>query len=154
MLCTSSNFISFEEKSSYWSVQFFLFFFGHHTGTAETGLITESNKTAWAVHSCICWFIILSGSRQLPRSFLLVLSTTWISKVPSDFYRDLYSLFVHKAIVFDRGGQSYIEEFDPPRRTTYLLNYFTGPVTSGQRSDGEEIEVRFKFLYQLHHDTA
>ena len=85
--------------------------------------------------------LLIAGGRQSPDNFLLILSSTWVSKRPSESYPDLYSLYVHKAITFSRGGMSYIEEYNPPRKTTYLVNYFTGPITSGQRNDGEEIEA-------------
>lgn len=82
------------------------------------------------------------GGRQSPENFLLVLSTTWMSKVPSVTHPDLYTLLVHKAIAFGRDGHTYMEEYDPPRKTTYFLNFFTSSITAGQRCDGEIIEVK------------
>lgn len=87
---------------------------------------------------CMCF--LLEGSRQCPGDMLLVLSLSWVSKVPSDVQEGLYSLYVHKAISFEDRGRSFIDVFHPPRRVTHLVNYFTRSCTDGQRNDGEAIE--------------
>ena len=88
-----------------------------------------------------CLAILLEGGRQCPGDMLLVMSPTWIVKDKSGQTEGLHSLFVKKAIVFDRGGLSYIDVFEKPRKCTYFVNFFTRSCTDGQRSDGEEIET-------------
>jgi len=73
---------------------------------------------------------------------LLVLSLSWVSKRPSERTPGLSCLFVSKAITFKAGGRSYLVRFDPPRRVTYLVNFFTRASTDNDRCDGEELEVR------------
>ena len=94
--------------------------------------------------------ICMTGGNQCPGDMLLVMSTTWLSKKPSERSQDHQSLFVHKAAVFKAGGRSYLDIFDPPRRVTYFVNFFTRACTDSQRSDGEEIEVsKLFFLINL-----
>ena len=107
----------------------------------ELSLLCNDSQFYFVIIFVSVNLLLFAGGRQSPDNFLLVLSSTWVSKGPSESYPDLYSLYVHKAITFSRGGMSYIEEYNPPRKTTYLVNYFTGPITSGQRNDGEEIEA-------------
>ncbi|KAH3712255.1 hypothetical protein DPMN_071943 [Dreissena polymorpha] len=57
---------------------------------------------------------------------------TWVSKQPHKKKAGLYELFIFKAITFHKGGLTYIDEFNPPRKCTCLINYFTNPVNSGQ----------------------
>lgn len=54
------------------------------------------------------------------------------------------SLFVHKAISFDKGGRSFIDVFDPPRHVTYFMNFFTNAITGGQNAEGEDLEVNLE----------
>lgn len=86
-----------------------------------------------------CLSILLEGGRQFPDGFHLILSSLWVSKVPSDV-PGLWTLLIHKAVTFHRDGFTYIDEFNPPRKCTYLLNFFTYNITGGQRSDGNELE--------------
>jgi len=89
---------------------------------------------------CMCF--LLEGGRQCPGDLILVLSTTWLSKVPSTEHgkEEAYELYVNKGISSDRGGNTFIDTYDPPRRVTYFVDFFTEGCTSGQRCDGEEIE--------------
>ncbi|XP_029431847.1 carnosine synthase 1 isoform X1 [Rhinatrema bivittatum] len=68
--------------------------------------------------------VLLEGGNQTPGYMLLCLSTTWLSKVPSNSHLGEYTLLVRKAITFDLGGQSYLDEFEPPRRVTYFTGTF------------------------------
>ena len=90
----------------------------------------------------VCNYI---GGKQCPGDMLLILSVSWLSKRPSIHVEGLYSLFVHKAVVFSSGRRSYLDVFDPPRRVTYFVNFFTRASTNGTRSDGEAVEVSFMF---------
>ena len=88
-----------------------------------------------------CMAILMEGGRQCPGDMLLVMSTTWISKQCSDHHPNLFSLFVHKAVTFDLAGRTFLDVFDPPRKVTYFVNFFTRGCTDGQRDDGAEIEL-------------
>ena len=85
--------------------------------------------------------ILLEGGRQCPGEMLLVLSPTWLKKDKSNKGEGQYSLFVKKAIAFDRRGTSFIDVFEKPRRCTYFVNFFTRACTDGQRKDGVDIEL-------------
>ncbi|XP_064613939.1 carnosine synthase 1-like isoform X2 [Liolophura sinensis] len=90
---------------------------------------------------CMCF--LLEGGRQCPGDMILVMSTTWLSKAPSDDrcgHSDSHTLYVHKGITSDRAGNTFIDCFDPPRRVTYFMDFFTNACTSRQRCDGEEVE--------------
>ncbi|XP_053385384.1 carnosine synthase 1-like isoform X2 [Mercenaria mercenaria] len=87
-----------------------------------------------------CIGILLEGGKQLPDGFHLVLSPSWLSKVPSEEDTSLSSLLLHKSISFHSNGASFIDEYNPPRRVSYFVNYFTDNITSGHRNDGIEIE--------------
>lgn len=50
-----------------------------------------------------CLAILLGGGRQCPGDMLLVMSPSWILKDKSHKGEGLHSLYVKKAIVFDRG---------------------------------------------------
>ncbi|XP_028668202.2 carnosine synthase 1-like isoform X3 [Erpetoichthys calabaricus] len=67
------------------------------------------------------WPLLLEGSRVCPGDMLLCLSPAWLSKAPSELHPGLSTLLLHKAITFDVGGRTYLDEFDPPRRVTYLI---------------------------------
>jgi hypothetical protein len=75
----------------------------------------------------------------------MILSSSWLSKVSSSINRGLYTLYVHKAVTFHAGGATYLDEFKPPRRVTYLVNYFTHAATGWQRNDGQTIEVTYLY---------
>ncbi|XP_052218259.1 carnosine synthase 1-like [Dreissena polymorpha] len=85
--------------------------------------------------------ICMEGGRQAPGTFYMILSSSWLSKVPSSIHRGLDTLYVHKAVTFYAGGATYLDEFEPPRQVTYLVNYFTHAATGGQRNDGHTIEA-------------
>lgn len=89
-----------------------------------------------------CFGTLLEGGRQCPGDMLLVLSPSWLIKdKTSDNTEGVYSLYVKKAITFERGGSTYIDEFETPRRCTYFVNFFTNARTGGQRNDGEDLEL-------------
>lgn len=46
------------------------------------------------------------------------------------------SLLVSKAISFEQGGRTFLEEFSPPRRVTYFTGSF-GPCKEHEQSAGE-----------------
>ncbi|KAJ8320837.1 hypothetical protein KUTeg_002424 [Tegillarca granosa] len=88
-----------------------------------------------------CMSFLLEGSRTCPGDMLLVMSMTWLQFGEAQSGSNARPLFVRKAILFDRAGKSYIDIFDPPRRVTYFMNFFTRACTNGQRNDGEDIEA-------------
>ncbi|CAC5423555.1 CRNS1 [Mytilus coruscus] len=88
-----------------------------------------------------CLAILLEGGRQCPGEMLLVMSPTWLIKDKSNKGEGLHSLFVKKAIVFDRTGTSFIDVFEKPRQCIYFVNFFTRACTDGQRNDGVDIEL-------------
>ena len=101
----------------------------------------ESRTTIVILSSPVeCMAILLEGSRTCPGDMLLVMSTTWLSVEESVHGNNLRTMYVHKAITFDRGGRTYLDVFIPPRKVTYFMNFFTRGVTDGQRNDGEDLE--------------
>ncbi|XP_056016252.1 carnosine synthase 1-like isoform X1 [Ostrea edulis] len=88
-----------------------------------------------------CMAILLDGGRRCPGDMLLVMSKSWLTVSPSNHDPTLNTLYVHKAITFDTGGRTFIDVFDPPRRVTYFVNFFTRAITDGQTGDGEGLEV-------------
>ncbi|XP_030041525.1 carnosine synthase 1 isoform X2 [Microcaecilia unicolor] len=68
--------------------------------------------------------VLLEGGNQCPGYIVLCLSSTWLSKVPSNSHQKEYTLLVSKAITFDHGGRTYLDEFEPPRRVTYFTGSF------------------------------
>nr|XP_033775886.1 carnosine synthase 1 isoform X2 [Geotrypetes seraphini] len=68
--------------------------------------------------------VLLEGGNQCPGYILLCLSSTWFSKVPSNSHQSEYTLLVNKAITFDHGGKTYLDEFEPPRWVTYFTGSF------------------------------
>lgn len=88
-----------------------------------------------------CLAILTEGGRQCPGDMLLVMSPTWLIKEKSERSEGLKTLYVRKAITFDRGGFSYLDIFETPRKCTYFVNFFTRSCTDGQRNDGEAIEL-------------
>lgn len=65
----------------------------------------------------------------------MVVNPAWLEKRPivtseSDVTPPAgatHSLFVHKAVWFDTNGQAYLDRYEPPRKVTYLANFFTLP---------------------------
>jgi len=102
----------------------------------------SSDRVAIAVLSSPveCMGIVLEGGVQCPGDMLLILSTTWLTKEKSVLKNGSCSLFVHKAITFESAGRTFIDVYNPPRRVTYLINFFTRGCTDGARDDGEELE--------------
>ncbi|XP_006034238.1 carnosine synthase 1 [Alligator sinensis] len=80
--------------------------------------------------------VLLEGGSQCPGSMLLCLSPCWLSKVPSLLRPGESSLLVSKAISFEQGGRTFLEEFSPPRRVTYFTGSF-GPCKEHEQSAGE-----------------
>ncbi|MGH0183529.1 UNVERIFIED_CONTAM: hypothetical protein FKN15_011531 [Acipenser sinensis] len=60
------------------------------------------------------------GNRRRGDVFLC-LSPSWLSRSPSPLHPGLSSLFLHRGVSFELGGRTYLEDFRPPRRVTYLL---------------------------------
>ncbi|KAH3754497.1 hypothetical protein DPMN_189172, partial [Dreissena polymorpha] len=83
---------------------------------------------------------LLECGKQVSDSMHLIFKETWISKKPSKEKPGLYELFILKAITFHKGGVTYIDEFNPPRKCTYLINFFTSAATSGLTDWGTEME--------------
>jgi hypothetical protein len=80
-----------------------------------------------------------------------IITVLYIYLDKSDKGEGLHSLYVKKAIVFDRGGFSFIDVFRVPRKCTYFVNYFTRACTDGKRGDGEEIEIELDCpMYKEH----
>ncbi len=71
---------------------------------------------------------------------LLVMSLSWVEMTPSQKSDGLQSLYVHKAVTFEAGGRTYLDVFTPPRRATYVANYFTATLTQGRRDDGSALD--------------
>jgi hypothetical protein len=65
----------------------------------------------------------------------MVVNPAWLEKRPIVTSADgapppagaTHSLFVHKAVWFDTNGQAYLDRYEPPRKVTYLANFFTLP---------------------------
>ncbi|XP_075784639.1 carnosine synthase 1-like isoform X2 [Pelodiscus sinensis] len=80
--------------------------------------------------------VLLEGSSQCPGNMLLCLSPSWLAKVPSEQHPGESSLLVSKAVSFELGGRTYLDEFSPPRRVTYFLGSF-GLCKEHRQSVGE-----------------
>uniref|UniRef100_A0A8D0GW70 Carnosine synthase 1 n=1 Tax=Sphenodon punctatus TaxID=8508 RepID=A0A8D0GW70_SPHPU len=80
--------------------------------------------------------VLLEGGSQCPGNMLLCLSPSWLSKVPSELRPGESSLLVSKAVTFELGGRTMLEEFAPPRRVTYFTGCF-GPCKGQGQSAGE-----------------
>ncbi|KAK3602003.1 hypothetical protein CHS0354_024783 [Potamilus streckersoni] len=121
----------------------------YETGCPETIDRTSQPRTVSKGASSItilsspveCMAILMEGGRRCPGDMLLILSSSWLSKKKSETKQSLYSLYVHKAIAFAEAGQTYLETYSPPRRTTYFVNFFTKACTNGARNDGEAVEA-------------
>ncbi|KAL0974050.1 hypothetical protein UPYG_G00214750 [Umbra pygmaea] len=59
--------------------------------------------------------LLLEAGQRSPGDALLCLSPSWLSRSSS-------SLLVHKAVVFDLGGRTFLSNFNPPRMVTYFLS--------------------------------
>ncbi|MBN3318779.1 CRNS1 synthase, partial [Atractosteus spatula] len=53
---------------------------------------------------------------------MLCLSSSWLSKAPSQKHLGLFSLLIHKAVTFGSGGCTNLDTFQPPRRASYFLS--------------------------------
>ncbi|XP_052236918.1 carnosine synthase 1-like isoform X2 [Dreissena polymorpha] len=133
--------------SQYQALQYHLFELGYpetvdRTRAPRAAKDAPSEKAVVAVlhNAGKTTSICLEGGRQAPGTMYMILSSSWLSKVPSVINRGLYTLYVHKAVTFHAGGTTYIDEFELPRRVTYLVNYFTHAATEGQKNDGKTIE--------------
>ncbi|XP_072042757.1 carnosine synthase 1-like [Amphiura filiformis] len=87
-----------------------------------------------------CIGMLLECGQQVSDSMHLIFSQSWVSKEPSKDHPGIFNMYVHKAITFHRGGLTYIDEFSPPRRVTYLVNFFTNAITHGLVDWGSEME--------------
>ncbi|CAI9735576.1 carnosine synthase 1-like [Octopus vulgaris] len=87
-----------------------------------------------------CLSVLLEGGEQCPGNMLLVLSDSWLSKEPSSTQSSKFSLYVNKAIAFYKGGYSFLETYQPPRRVTYFVNFFTANCTGNAQTEGEHLE--------------
>nr|XP_034981652.1 carnosine synthase 1 [Zootoca vivipara]XP_034981663.1 carnosine synthase 1 [Zootoca vivipara] len=76
--------------------------------------------------------VLLEGGNQCPGNMLLCLSPTWLSKAPSESHPGESSLLVFKAVTFELGGRTTLEEFAPPRRVTYFTGCFGPCKVQGQ----------------------
>ncbi|KAK3586593.1 hypothetical protein CHS0354_027730 [Potamilus streckersoni] len=129
----------------YESLQYMLYETGYPETVDRSSQPISAQKDAVSI--CVlacpveCMAILMEGAGQCPGSMLLVLSTTWLSKKKSETKEGLYSLYIHKAISFGRAGQTYLETYNPPRRATYFVNFFTKACTNGQRHDGKQVEA-------------
>ncbi|XP_052234453.1 carnosine synthase 1-like isoform X2 [Dreissena polymorpha] len=120
----------------------------------ETGFPETEDRTAMprrtinkenavvAVLSAPCELMapLIECGNQVSDSMHLIFSESWVLKKPSLESPGLYELFILKAITFHKGGVTYIDEFNPPRKCTYLINFFTNAATSGLTDWGTELE--------------
>ncbi|KAK3586594.1 hypothetical protein CHS0354_027732 [Potamilus streckersoni] len=129
----------------YESLQYMLYETGYPETvdrTSQPRTVSKDDITICMLSSPVeCMSTLTEGGNQCPGNMLLVLSTTWLSKKKSETKDGFYSLYVHKAIAFGVNGQSSLETYDPPRRVTYFVNFFTRACTNGQRHDGKEVEA-------------
>ncbi|XP_074659577.1 carnosine synthase 1-like [Tubulanus polymorphus] len=88
--------------------------------------VPESGITVVILSSPLeCLQILLQGGESCPGNVHLVLSTSWLSVKQSDRNPSLKTVYLHKAISMYKGGYSYLDVFDAPRRVTYLMNNLT-----------------------------
>lgn len=76
----------------------------------------------------------------------LILSKSWLSKKPSADKTGLYSLYIHKAITFHKGGVTSLDEFRDPRKVTYFLNYMPEE-GEGNIEVIRSVSIRPPFIY-------
>ncbi|XP_072032919.1 carnosine synthase 1-like [Amphiura filiformis] len=89
-----------------------------------------------------CIGMLLECGQQVSDTMHLIFCPSWVSKEPSKDHPGLYSVYVHKAITFHKSGATYIDEFLPPRRVTYLVNFFTSGITHGLADWGSDMELK------------
>lgn len=133
-------------KDYYNTLQYILY----ETGYPETiDRTSNPNKEHVSEHVAIailsspleCIGMLLEGGHSLPGAFHLILSPSWLLKIPSKTDPDRYTLLITKAITFYNSGCTYIDEFEYPRQVTCFVNYSTKSITGGLRNDGEEMET-------------
>lgn len=83
--------------------------------------------------------VFLEGNNQCPDGVVFCLNSAWLSRQPSTTYKGLFTLYIHQGLTADKGGQTYLDKFTPPRKVTYFINHFLGSTTDGRRSEGEEM---------------
>uniref|UniRef100_A0A803K2R7 Carnosine synthase 1 n=1 Tax=Xenopus tropicalis TaxID=8364 RepID=A0A803K2R7_XENTR len=82
--------------------------------TADTTTICVLGDPSFAMS------VLLEGARQCPGNILLCLSPSCFHSRPEN--SGLPSpLFVRQAVSFDLGGRTFLDNFYPPRRVTYLF---------------------------------
>ncbi|XP_052224633.1 carnosine synthase 1-like isoform X1 [Dreissena polymorpha] len=84
-----------------------------------------------------CMALLLECGNQVPDSMHLILKESWVLKKPHKEKPGQFELFILKAITCHKGGVTYLDEFNPPRKCTYLINYFFG---CGEPAWGNEME--------------
>ncbi|CAE1245262.1 CRNS1 [Acanthosepion pharaonis] len=121
--------------------------------TREAKKVTRDQVTIGILSSPVeCMSILLSGGEQCPGDMLLILSHSWCRKLPSPSLANKYSLYVHQAVTFHKGGYSFLERYSPPRRVTYFVNFFTNACTGGVCYEESKYLVRNeinKFITQI-----
>ncbi|XP_074656649.1 carnosine synthase 1-like [Tubulanus polymorphus] len=78
-----------------------------------------------------CLPILLQGGESCPGNVHLVLSTSWLTVKHSERNPPLKAVYLHKAISMYKGGSSFLDVFDPPRRVSYLTNNFADGFENG-----------------------
>lgn len=66
---------------------------------------------------------LFEGNRQYPGAVMFAFSPFWLSRQPSPTDPTTETLYVHKALTADAGGQTFLDVFTPPRRVTYVVNH-------------------------------
>ncbi|MBN3321181.1 CRNS1 synthase, partial [Atractosteus spatula] len=85
--------------------------------------LTDPNMTICVLASPDKYLpILLEGGRRCPGHVMLCLSSSWLSKAPSQKHLGLFSLLIHKAVTFGSGGCTNLDTFQPPRRASYFLS--------------------------------
>ena len=67
------------------------------------------------------------------------MTSSWMTRQPSPDQPDMDTLYLHKALTANAGGQTYLDVFQPARRVTYLVNHLLGVVKEFRRTEGEEL---------------
>jgi len=81
------------------------------------------------------WSKALAAALVLPPG-----SVVWVLCPGGWLERDGDRLWCHRGLWADRGGQLYLDDFDPPREVTYFVNLYSAADTYGTRSDGNDFE--------------
>ncbi|XP_052233394.1 carnosine synthase 1-like isoform X2 [Dreissena polymorpha] len=134
-----------EVMEFYNTLQFMLYETGFPETEDRTAMPGRANNKENAVVVFLappedCMAMLLECGNQVSDSIHLIFKESWVSKKPSKEKQGLYEIFILKAITFHKGGLTYIDEFNPPRKCTYLVNYFFNAVDSGLPSWGLEME--------------